>query len=133
MIGGGGLSEFGVQAEQLLFVGRGLNLQSTEDQALTKMFSGSAYIPTRILAVRKTGGVTVACAGGIYTAAAKGGTDIVAAGQSYAAVTGTLGFIAATIEALTVAFTENPLYLSLTTGSTGACTADVFVFGVVVD
>lgn len=121
------------QIEQLLFVGRSLDLQLTTDQALTKMFGGTNFIPTRIYAIRKTGGVTVACAGGVYTAAAKGGTAIVAAAQSYAAVTGALGFIAATIAALTVAFSAATLYLSLTTGSTGACTADVFVYGVVVD
>jgi hypothetical protein len=108
-------------------------MQLDTDQALTKVFNGAAYIPTRIYAVRKTGGVTVACLGGIYTAASKAGTAIVAAGQSYAAVTGTLGFIAATIAALTVGFTANPLYLSLSTGSTGACTADIFVYGLIID
>lgn len=108
-------------------------MQSTSDQTLTKAFSGTNYIPTKIYAVRKTGGVTVACAGGVYTATSKGGTAIVASNQSYTAVTGTLGHIAATIAALTVGFSATPLYLSLTTGSTGACTADVFVFGIVID
>ncbi len=119
--------------EQLLFVGRSLNLQIDTDQVLAKVFNGTNFIPTRIIAIRKTGGVTVACAGGVYTAASKGGTAIVASVQSYVAVTGALGFIACTIAALTVAFSSAVLYLSLTTGSTGACTADVFVYGVVVD
>lgn len=118
---------------QLLFKGSGLNMQLTTDQTLVKQFIGTNYIPTLIYVVRKTGGVTVACAGGIYTAASKGGTAIVAAGQVYTAVTGTLGFIQATIAALTVGFSDTPLYLSLTTGSTGACTADVFVYGEVID
>jgi hypothetical protein len=119
--------------EQLLFVGRSLDLQLTTDQVLTKVFSGTNYIPTRVYGVRKSGGVTVACAGGVYTAAAKAGTAIVAASQAWTAVTGALGHIAATIAALTVGFSATPLYLSLTTGSTGACTADVFVFGIVID
>jgi hypothetical protein len=121
------------QVEQLLFVGRGLNMAITTDQALTKVFQGTNYIPTRVFGVRKTGGVTVACAGGIYTAASKAGTAMVAAAQVWTAVTGTLGFIAATIAALAVGLSANPLYFALTTGSTGACTADIFVFGVVID
>lgn len=123
----------GSSIEQLLFVGRGLDFQSTSDQALTKLFGGTNYIPTRIYGVRKTGGVTVACLGGIYSAASKGGTAIVAAAQSWAAVTGTIGFIGATIAALTTGFAANPLYFSLSTGSTAACTGDVFVYGVVID
>jgi hypothetical protein len=119
--------------EQLLFVGRSLNLQSTSDQALTKVFSGTNYLPTKVYAVRKTGGVTVACAGGVYTATSKGGTAIVAVAQSWAAVTGTLGFTNATVESLAAGLTATPIYLSLTTGSTGAVTADLFVFGVVFD
>lgn len=119
--------------EQLLFVGRGLDLQSTADQALTKMFDGTNYIPTKIYGVRKTGGVTVACAGGIYTAASKGGTAIVAAAQVWTAVTGALGFTAATLAAFAAGLSATPLYFSLTTGSTGACTADIFIFGLIVD
>ena len=120
--------------EQLLFVGRSINMQTADaDNALTKVFYGTNYIPTRIVAVRKTGGVTVACAGGVYTAASKGGTAVVAASQVYTAVTATLGFIACTIEALAAGLSAAVLYVNLTTGSTGACTADFFVYGNVID
>lgn len=120
-------------SQQLLFVGRGLNFQLTSDQALTKVFTGTNYIVTAIAGVRKTGGATVVCAGGIYTAAAKAGTAVVAAAQSWIALTGALGSINATLAALTAALSADPLYVSLTTGSTAAVTGDVFVFGVVVD
>lgn len=121
------------QIEQLLWVGRSLNLQSATDQALTKMFTGTNWLPTRVLGVRKTGGATVACAGGLYTAATKGGTAYVAAAQSWLACTGTLGTTIAAVAALTAAFSDAVSFFSLTTGSTGACTADVFVYGVVLD
>ena len=119
--------------ERLLFVGRDFDFQLTSDQALTKMFGGTSWIPTRVFAVRKTGGVTVACAGGLYSAPAKGGTAFVPAAQVWTAVTGTFGFANATLAALTVALAVSTVYFSLTTGSTGAVTGDVFVFGNVVD
>ena len=115
-----------------LFAIRGANMQLTTDQALTKLGTFTNWFPTRIIGVRSTGGATVTCAGGIYTAATKGGTAIVAAGQSWITLTGTLGCTDATIAALTVALTATPI-LSLTTGSTGAVTADVIIYGVVLD
>jgi hypothetical protein len=121
--------------QQLLFVGRGLDFQLTTDQALTKQFAGTNYVITKILAIRKTGGATVACAGGIYTAAAKGGSALVAATQSWIGLSGAGKITDATLGALlaTDAQSASPLYLSLTTGSTAAVTGDVLVFGVVAD
>lgn len=121
--------------QQLLFVGRGLDFQSTADQALAKQFSGTNFIITKVVAVRKTGGATVAAAGGIYTAAAKGGSALVAATQSWINLSGAGKIVDATLAALlgTDVQSASPLYLSLTTGSTGAVTADVFIFGIVVD
>lgn len=120
--------------EQLLFVGRALNFQLTTDQALTKMFTGTNYKVTKIIAVRKTGGATIACLGGIYTAAAKGGSAIVAVGQSWLGLSGAAKITEATLAALvgTDLLTATPI-LSLSTGSTAAITADLFLFGVVID
>jgi hypothetical protein len=120
-------------SQQLLFVGRALNFQLTSDQALTKVFSGTNYVVTAIVGVRVSGGATVACAGGVYTAASKAGTAVVAAAQSWITLTGTLGYIGATLAALGAALSATPLYLSLTTGSTAAVTGDVFIYGIIVD
>lgn len=117
-----------------LFVLRGANLQSTADQAFTKVGVFTNYVITKVLAVTKTGGASVACAGGIYTAAAKGGTPLIAAVQSWVTLTGALKIVDATLAAVlaTDAQSATPIF-SLTTGSTAAATADLFVFGYVVD
>lgn len=121
--------------QQLLFVGRSLNMTLTTDQALSKMAAGTNYVVTKVVAVRKTGAFGTACAGGVYTATAKGGSALVAAGQSYANLTGAGKIVDATVAAVngTDAQSAATLYLSLTTGNTGALTADVFVYGTIID
>ena len=119
-------------AQQLLFVKRAADMTVATDQSFTKVGSFTTYVPLNIVANRVSGAFGTACAGGIYSAAAKGGAAIVAAGQSWAALTGANTAVSATIAATAASFTATPI-LSLTTGNTGALTADVFVFGVVVD
>lgn len=123
-----------VQSQQLLFVLRSADFQSVADQAFTKLFNGTNYAVTSITAVRKTGGATIAVTGGIYSAAAKGGSVMVSAAQSWLGLSGAAKMVTATLAALlgTDVLSATPI-LSLTTGSTGAVTADVFIFGVVVD
>jgi len=120
--------------QQLLFIKRGANLQSTADQALTKQFSGTNYVITKVLAVTKSGGATVACAGGLYTAASKGGSALVAATQSWLGASAAGKAVDATLAAVvgTDVQSATPIF-SLTTGSTAAATADLFVFGLIVD
>jgi hypothetical protein len=118
--------------EQLLFLGRGLNFQLTTDQALAKQFSGTNFLVTHVVAVRKSGGATVACAGGVYSTTAKGGSAIVAAVQSWVTLASGI-LVNATVAAITAVLSSSPIYLSLTTGSTAAVTADVYVYGVVLD
>lgn len=120
---------------QRLFIARSVDLQSTADQILTKVFRGTTYVVTSVIAVGKSGGATVACVGGIYTAAAKGGSALVAAGQSWIGVSAAGKMTQATLAALvgTDAQTAAPLYFSLTTGSIAAATADLHLFGVVLD
>lgn len=115
-----------------LFIKRAADLQSIADQTMTKIGSFTTYIPTKIVGVRISGGVTVACLGGIYTGATKSGTAIVAAAQSWVAVTGALGFTDATIASLGTALTATPIF-SLSTGSTAACAADILIYGVILD
>ena len=128
-----GTSPLNSQQQQLLFVGRAKNFQSTADQALNKVFAGTAYIVTDVIARCKSGGATVACAGGIYTAAAKGGNLPVAAGQSWLGLGAVDNQVTATVAQLASVQTAAQLFLSLTTGSTAAVTGDVFVYGVIVD
>jgi hypothetical protein len=125
--------EFG--AVRRLFVGRSMDLQSTADQVMSKQFSGTLYRITDIVAVGKTGGASVACLGGIYTATSKGGSVLVSAAQSWLGVSAADKMAQATLAGLlsTDAQTVATLYFSLTTGSTAACTADVFVYGQILD
>lgn len=120
---------------QRLFVGRGLDLQSTADQVLRKLFYGTRYSVTSIIAVCTSGGATVACAGGIYTDPAKGGSLFVAAAQSWVALSAAGKMVQPTLAGLLATDMQSaaPLYFSLTTGSITAATADLFVFGVILD
>jgi hypothetical protein len=120
---------------QRLFVGRSLDLQSTGDQVLVKLFYGTRYSITSMLAVVTSGGATGVCAGGIYTAAAKGGSAFVAAAQSWLGLSAADKLVQPSLAGLlaTDAQTASPLYFSLTTGSITPAQANLFVFGVVLD
>lgn len=119
-------------AEQLLFLGRSINFQLTTDQVLRKQFTGTNYVVTRVIAKRVAGGASVACAGGVYSATSKGGSAIVAASQSWLALANNT-IVQATVAALTALLSSSNIYLSLTTGSTAAVTANVYVYGVIID
>jgi hypothetical protein len=71
-------------------------------------------------------------AGGVYTAASKGGTAIVAASQTFVTAQAIAPTIPNTLAAnmATTRFTANPLYLSLTTPKGSAATCDMYVIGV---
>lgn len=120
--------------EKPLFILRSADMQLTTDQAFTKQGAFTNYVIQRVVAVRKTGGTSVACLGGIYTAASKGGSALIAAAQSWVSLTGAGKILAATLAALlgTDFQTATPI-LSLSTGSTAAATADIFIYGDIVD
>lgn len=118
---------------QLLFVIRSADMQSTSDQAFTKSFSGTKYRITDICAVRKTGAASVTCAGGVYDAASKGGNAVVATAQSWVTLASGINVVPTLAAVVGTTVLGTSLYLSLTTGSTAACTADIFVYGYVVD
>ncbi len=118
---------------QLLFVLRGADMHITTDQAFTKVFGGTNYVVTSVIAARKTGGASVTCAGGIYTAAAKGGDALVAATQSWVTLGANIIVNAVLATVAGTAIESATPILTLTTGSTAACTADVFIFGVCID
>ena len=122
------------QIEQRLFVLRNADMTITTDQVFTKLFQGTNYVITNAIAVWKSGAFAVACLGGCYTGAGKTGDIILAAAQSWAPLTGTNTAAVATIANLLQTKIESATpFLSLTTGNTGALTADLFIIGIVVD
>jgi hypothetical protein len=116
--------------QQVLFKLAGANLQLTTDQPFAVVYTGSAYLVTGVFARQRSGAASIACAGGIYDAAAKGGNAIVSAAQSWVTLASGV-IVSATLAALTstMLLTATPI-LSLTTGSTGACSADLYILGV---
>ena len=108
-------------------------MQLTTDQQFTKLHAGTNYYITNIIAVRKTGGASVACAGGIYDAASKGGSAVVGVAQSWVTLAANVNVVPTIAAVASTALLSATPYLSLTTGSTAACTADLFIFGYVID
>ena len=113
-----------------LFHLSGANMQSTADQQFSRIGAFTAYKISDIFAREISGGTTISCVGGIYTSPAKGGNILVAAAQSWLGLTGAGKIVTSVLTALvaTDEQTATP-YLSLTTGSTGACIADLVIFG----
>lgn len=105
-------------------------MQSTSDQAFSRVYAGTKYVVTDVIARRASGGTSVVCAGGIYDTAAKGGNALIGVAQSWVALTGALKIVRATLAALlSTDILSNTPILSLTTGSTAAATADIFIYG----
>ncbi len=107
------------------------DFQSTDDQAFTWLVPVPAkYVIRRVVANQVSGATSVACLGGVYTAASKGGSALIAAAQSWLGLSGSGKIVDATLAAIatTNVVTSSTLYLSLSTGSTAACTADVYIY-----
>lgn len=112
----------------LLFTLKGANFNVTTDQQLTPTFNGKFRIK-RVVITNASVSLTTA-AGGFYPAASKGGTAIVASGQSYSALTGSALALEATLNnASAVLAAGTSVYLSLTTGQGAPATADIYIFG----
>jgi hypothetical protein len=124
----------GVGGQQLLFKLENADLTLTTDQAFTMNGNFAKYIPTRIWALTKSGAYGVACLGGIYPAASKAGTPLVAATQSFVALSAANKIVQLTNAAVlaTDVQTATPIF-ALTTGNTGALVADLYIFGDIVD
>lgn len=112
----------------VLAVLRNANFNVTTDQIISLPFGVAKYYITSIYATNCSTSMTTA-AGGIYTAVTKGGTAVVAAGQTYATLTTSTVLLSLTIAATTTAWTANPIYLSLTIGQGSASTCDIYVVG----
>jgi hypothetical protein len=130
-----GLSGF-LNIETPLFALTGANMNVTTDQQFT-LRSGltgqfSTYDITRIRVTFVSGAALTTAAGGIYTAASKGGTVLVAATQTFATLTGTgLAMeLALTPAGMVTQSGQTPFYLSLTTPQGAAATVNVVVYGI---
>lgn len=117
--------------EQLLFTKVAANMNLDTDQALIPTGAFSSIIITGVRCVNASTSLTTA-AGGIYTAASKGGIAVVAAAQAYSALTGpTLGAELTLAAAGLDILATSALYLSLTTAQGAAATADFYVRGII--
>ena len=115
---------------QLLFKLSGANLQLTTDQPFAKLAGGVNYMPIAIIARQRSGGASVACLCGIYDGAGKTGNIVAAAATSWVTLAAAVPVVVPVANLLQTALLSATPILSLTTGSTAACTADFYIFGV---
>lgn len=104
----------------------GANMNTTSDQTIA--IDSTKYIVDKIIVTNASLSLTLA-AGGIYTAASKGGTAVIAAVQVYSALTGSGKYVALTNAVTADVLTAAQLFLSLTTAQGSASTADIYIFG----
>lgn len=115
-----------IKTRQVLFQLIGADMNVLTDQPFVQYQPFSTYLLEDIICTNASVDLTAAD-GGIYTAASKGGTAIVANTQVYTALTA-----ANKVLALTIAARESnalDLYLSLTGAQGAAATADFYVLG----
>lgn len=111
----------------------GANFNVTTDQQIVIFDNPSKYVLRRIVVTNASVSLSTA-AGGIYTAVSKGGTAVVAATQTYSALTGSTLFLDLTLNTagnahITVKSSVPNLYFSLTTAQGSPATGDIYVFG----
>jgi len=106
----------------------GANMNVTTDQKITIKGNPAKYIVRGIVVTNASISLTTA-AGGVYNAASKGGTALVANTQVYSALTAATKFVDLTMAAVADIQTAANVYLSLTTAQGAAATADVYVYG----
>lgn len=120
-----------VGTEILLGSKIGVNMNSTADQLIPITLIGSKkYRITRIGVTNASISLTTA-AGGVYQAASKAGTAIVANTQVYSSLSVATTWLDLTL-AISRTYTLSNLYFALSTPQGAAATADVYVFGVVI-
>jgi len=123
--------------EQVLFKLIGANFNVTTDQQFVPIGGVpiNNYFITRIRAALDPASTTTnltTAAGGIYTAASKGGSAIVASGQAYTALASTATGVDLTIAAAGAQPLTTTPYLSLTTGQGAAATVNLYIMGFIV-
>lgn len=125
-------------SETLLAQLLGANFNTTDDQAIPLPTSGvTKFILTRIVVTNASLSLTTA-QGGFYPQPSKGGTALVSAAQAYSALTSSVLWMSPTLSsgANSTVYTSSNLtsfsvYLSLSVAQGVACTADCYLFGLV--
>lgn len=114
--------------QRVLASKRSANMAVTTDQSMTIVSGVTKYTVDRVIATNCSA-TPVLAAGGLYTAASKGGSAIVAAGQAYTALTSPGAFLPMTLAITTSTFTAGTLFFSLTVANGTALTCDIYVIG----
>ena len=105
------------------------NFDITTDQQITLLINVKFRITKITVENASVAGMSTA-AGGIYTAATKGGTAIVAAGQVYTGLTNAATALDLTLAAPNLVLPAlQSLFFSLTTAQGALATASLYVFG----
>jgi hypothetical protein len=110
-------------------IGANMNIATDQPFVLTNWAALNPFRITKITAKNASTSLTTA-AGGVYPAASKAGTAIVASAQAYSALSAATIALDLTLAVGTTVYAKGgaPI-LSLTTGQGGAATADFYLFG----
>lgn len=113
----------------LLFQLLGANMNSTADQIFEKVGPFTEWFTNNIWATNASLTLSVAV-GGIYPAASKAGTAIIAAAQAWSGLAGpNVNGIQLSLPSTAAAIKTITPYLSLTTPQGAAATCDIYIFG----
>jgi hypothetical protein len=104
----------------------GANMNTTSDQAIA--ISASKYFIDKVVVTNASASLTLAV-GGLYTAASKGGTQVLANTQVFSVLTASSKILLLSSLITADVLTAGQLYLSLTTAQGTAATADVYLYG----
>lgn len=125
--------------EQLLFVIRNAAMDSTADQLIRKIHGGRRVVFSRAVAVGKSGN-SAAAVGGVFSGAGKTGNQLIAAGQTYTKLTGanmaqplTLTSWATDNATALASDGGSQFFFALATPGAAGATADILIYGSVVD
>lgn len=116
-------------ARRLLAVARGVNVNATGDTAVMPVVNAGTYAVEQVVYANASISLTTAAAG-IFTAAAAGGTSVVA-NAALSALTGPTVVNKPTVVAgtLVLALTAQNLFFNVGTAQGAAATMDVFIYG----
>jgi hypothetical protein len=126
--GGGTVNNTAANTNRVLCSIRTANFNTTADQTCSIPGTITAWNPTSVLVTNCSASLTLA-AGGVYPAASKGGTAIVAAAQVYTALTAATIILPLTLATGNTRYTVSSVFLSLTTGQGTAATCDFYLIG----
>ncbi len=119
-------------AQRVLCTIRAANFNSTADQACAIPGSITGWAPTAIWVTNCSTSLAITlAAGGVYPAASKGGTPLVAAAQVYTALSAASVILPLTLAAniATTRYALSIVYLSLSVANGAPATCDFYVIG----